>query len=101
MDSEGAAGHHLPRVVPHGVIALVRLRHPLGHPDLPAAQQPSPASIAGLGVRPVPEHNWHGLRWSSARGKLQLGAIFRDVVLEVLPVVPVVGLNAFWSRKNE
>lgn len=97
-DSEGAAGHDLPPAISHGVVALVRLRHSLGHPDPPSPQQPPPAHIAGLGVRPVPQDDWHSLRWSTPGSKLQQGAIFRDAVLKVLPVVSVVGPDAFWSR---
>lgn len=97
-NSEAEAGQDLALAVSHSVVALVRLRHPLGRPHLPSPQQPTPARAAGLSIRPVPQHNCHGLWGSTAGRKVQQGAIFRDVVLKVFPIVSVVGLDAFWSR---
>lgn len=94
-DNEDAVGQHVPLDVSHGVVALVDLRHSLGHPDLPAVQQPASPSVARLGVRLVPQHNGQSLRRSTTRGKLQQGAVFRDAVLKAFPVVSVVGPNAF------
>lgn len=97
-DSEGAAGQDLPTVVSHRVVALVRLRHPLGHPDLPTLQQPPPAHVVCLSVRSVPQHDRRGRRQGTTGRKLQQGAIIRDAVLKVFAIVSVVGLNAFWGR---
>lgn len=94
-NGKAAAGQDLPLAVSHSVVALVRLRHPLGRPHLPSPQQPTPAHAAGLDIRPVPQHNCHGLWGSTAGRKLQQGAIFRDVVLKVFSIVSVVGLDAF------
>lgn len=91
-DKEDAARQGLSIVVSQGIVALVCLRYSLRHPDLPTMQQPPPASVR---VRPIPQHNWYGLRWSAPRRKLQQTGIFRDAVLKVLPVVFVVGPNAF------
>lgn len=94
-DCEGATRQHLPLVVLQGVVALVRLRHPLGHPHLATPLQSTATHVAGLSVRPVPQHNRHGLRGGAAGGKFQQGAIFRDMVRKVFTVVSVVGLDAF------
>lgn len=97
-DSEGAAGQDLATVVSHCVVALVRLRHPLSHPDFPAPQKPPPAHVACLGVRSVPQHDCRG-HWQDTSGrKLQQGAVIRDAVLKVFTIVSVVGLDAFWGR---
>lgn len=56
-DGEVAARQHISFGIPHGVVALVRLRDSLSHPDLPALLQPSPASITDLGVGAVPKHH--------------------------------------------
>lgn len=93
-DSEGAARHHFPVCVFHRVVALVCLRHSLGHPDLPLSQQPPPPSTAGVGVRPVPQYYWHGLGGRPPGVKLQYVGFFRDGVLKVLPVISLVGLDA-------
>lgn len=93
MDSEGAAGYDPPHAVSHSIVALICLCHSLCHPGLPVHQLP-PARIAGFRICPVPQHDWHGLRWSTPGNKLKYGGIFRDVVPKVLPVLSVVGLNA-------
>lgn len=89
-DGESAVRQHIPVGVPHDVVALVRLRDSLSHPDLPALLQPSPAVISDLRVGAVPKQDWHGLCWSTKGRKLQQGSIFRNVLLKVFPVVPLV-----------
>lgn len=68
-DCEGATGQHLPRVVLQGVVALVCLCHLLGHPHLATPLQSTAANVAALSVRPVPQHDRHGLQGGAARGK--------------------------------
>lgn len=96
-DSESAVRQHISIDVPHGVVALVHLRDSLSHPDLPTLLQPSSASITSLSVCSVPKHNWHGLCWSTKGRKLQQGSIFRNILLKVFPVVPLVWCYAIWS----
>lgn len=93
-DAEGAAVQDPPLAVPHSVVALVRLRHPLSHPHFPRAQ-PATAGIAGHGVGPVPQKDRHGLRRSAPGRELQQGAVFGDAVLKLIAVFSVVGLDAF------
>lgn len=97
-DCEGATRQHFPLVVLQGVVALVCLCHLLGHPHLAAPLQSTATDVAGLSVRPVPQHNRHRHQWGTAGGKFQQGAIFRDMVLKVFTIVSVVRLDAFWGR---
>lgn len=97
-DAESAVRQHVPAGVPHDVVALVCLRDSLGHPELPALLQPTPAGMGDLQVGAVPKHDWHGLFWSSTGRKLQQGSIFRNVLLKVFPVVPLERYYAIWSN---
>lgn len=100
-DGESAVRQHVPVGVPHGVVALVRLRDSLSHPDLAALLQPSPAGSTGLRVGAVPKHHWHGLCWSPTRKKLQQGSTFRKVLFQVFPVVPLMWYYAICSSTRQ